>query len=157
MTLLSSGQLSKLLRLGGGHSNVSESDPTRELFESYWKEPLSNVIDSADFAGIPENKSLEDVLTDSNTDIRVLKQIKSYFKKILSASSEDGEREVAGILYHAAIAAALVFHSKRITSLSHQDLRDAFLMIGNIAYLHEELKPLFTRAVSAVIECSSHI
>jgi len=148
MTLLSSSQLSKLLKLGGGRSNVSESDSARELFESYWQEPLSNVIDSADFSGILKNKSLGNVLTDSNTDIRILKQVKSYFKKMLTAASDDSEKEVAKILYHMAIAAALVFHSKRITSLSRQDLQDAFLLIERKSYLSGDLKRLFSKANS---------
>jgi hypothetical protein len=142
VTLLSSSQLSKLLRLGGGHSNISESDSARELFESYWREPLSNVTDSAQIVAVTESKSLEDVLTDSNTDIRILKQVKSYFKKMLTAASDDSEKEVAGILYHTAIAAALVFHKKRITSLSYHDLRDAFTLIGKTLYLPAGLKSL---------------
>jgi hypothetical protein len=132
--------------LGQKDMKDTESDSAKELFEMYLKESLSNVIDIADIPDVLKTRSLQDVLMDSRTDVRVLKRLKSHFKKMLSTASDDCEKEIAGILYHAAISAALVFHKQRITSLSHQNIRDTYLLIKGKPYLPEIIGQLLSQA-----------
>ncbi len=72
-----------------------------------------------------QQRSVKQSLLDAATPVPVLQEIKEYFQRIARTSRLEAERHVTTALYFAAIASALVFHGRRLTSYSAEDLKEA--------------------------------
>ena len=68
--------------------------------------------------------SLCEVLLDGNTELAVIEKIKKHGKKL--ARRAEPLKSVGVAIYYAAIASALLFYGKRITSYSYAYLGDSF-------------------------------
>ena len=91
-------------------------------------------------------KSLNNLLFRSDTDIALLKAVKTYSKK-LSTTVDAGAEHVVGVtLYYAAIASAIVNHSRKISSSSYKTLERSFIDLVDEDWLTTELKELFSKA-----------
>ena len=91
-------------------------------------------------------KSLGEILLAHDTDVGILKAIKTYGKK-LSLTVEGGrENAVAVTIYHAAIAGALVYHGQVISTSSFNALGRSFSILIDKKWLTPELKELFVKA-----------
>lgn len=87
--------------------------------------------------------SLGQLLNDPRTDVAVLRRIKDYTKVRGKRAGSDVEKDVFLAVYFAAIAAALVFHDKRITGHSSIDLAEFLALFGETQWIPADLRRLF--------------
>ena len=73
-----------------------------------------------------QGRALGEVILDEETELEVLVEIKEYGKALSTATESDIERDVGLTIYYAAIASAMLFRRKTITSYSFGALADAF-------------------------------
>ncbi|MHC4559144.1 MAG: hypothetical protein ACYS80_17785 [Planctomycetota bacterium] len=91
-------------------------------------------------------KSLGDVLLDAQTDLGLLRAIKTYGKKLSLTVDSGSENAVAITIYHAAIASALVYHDQTISTSSYDTLDSSFGVLIDKKWMTPELKKLFSKA-----------
>ncbi len=96
--------------------------------------------------------SLGALLHNSDTKIEILIKIKDYAKTQGHDASNHTEREVTLIVYYAAIAAALVYHKRKISEHSHSSLREAFGKLEQTPWIPANLTTLFQEALGTVAE-----
>jgi hypothetical protein len=89
------------------------------------------------------------LLTNADTDVRVLRRIKDHAKESGAAAASEIEREVALVVYFAAIASSLVFHQTRISQHSDKKLQIAFEALGMRNGVPSEIRSLFRKACRA--------
>ena len=94
------------------------------------------------------DRTLRDLLLDPQTDLAVLRFLKEYARERSSWSESDAERAAGVVIYCAAIANALIFHSRKITSYSHADLAAELAKLPDKACVPHELKERFRRAIT---------
>ena len=97
-------------------------------------------------------QSLGRVLLDPATDLRVIKTIKQYGKKLTTHTTSEAERATATTIYFAAIASALVFHHQKISLHSYEHLHRSFGMLCAKQWMAPELITLFTDARRVCLE-----
>jgi len=117
----------------GGGGEPPEAPTLRQTLEARMSTPLAlepDVVDSVTavlnrpcrellpLAGRP----LGDVLTDAATSLSALETLKDYGKALALVWEEGAEHAVAMTVYYAAIAAALTYHGRKITSRPFADL-----------------------------------
>ena len=112
----------------------TEQNPTQKLHR------LKHTI--AVLSGEPIGK----LLYDSKTDIKLIRMIKDYARKLTSKAESKVEHHVSNTIYFAAIAYALVYHNIKITSYSFEKLNIFFNQLSNENWIPETLCNLFTRA-----------
>ena len=91
-------------------------------------------------------KSLGDILIDTNTQIPMLRAIKDHCKKIGASAKNSLEREVALVIYFAAIAHGLVYQNVKISEYSYEKLEQSFIAISEYEWVTADLKKLFIEA-----------
>ena len=96
-------------------------------------------------------ESFGSVLLDPEADVVVLKRIKDLGKKMVESATSEANHDAATALYYAAIAAALVFHDRRITSFSYDNLAESFTTMLDSGWLTAELTDLFGKARDACL------
>jgi len=93
---------------------------------------------------------LGDLLQNPGTNISVIEKIKNYAKDYNEESEISGkskaEKDIFLAIYFAAIASASLFHNKKITQHSYEDLRRFFSYYAEESWVLEELRSLFKRA-----------
>lgn len=94
------------------------------------------------------DRTVNDLLLDSSTDLAVLKTLKDYAKALVRRGGPQTKQAAATVVYYGAIASALVFHRRRITEHSYEKLREAYEELERKAWIPSELKDLFQRARS---------
>jgi hypothetical protein len=90
--------------------------------------------------------SLGALLRDPKTDLAVLRRIKRYAKSVGQDTGSDVEKDVFLAVYFAAIAAAAVFHSERITGHSDEDLIRFFDFFARSPWMPTDMAGLFADA-----------
>ena len=90
--------------------------------------------------------TLGDYLTNPKTSSVVLRQIKDYAKGKGASTSNPLEEKAIRAIYHAAIAAGLVFHGIKISGHSYQTLGDTFTILGRENWIPVSLRKLFRKA-----------
>lgn len=110
---------------------------------------LSYVLDEfTPFVGC----SVEALLFDPDSDPSVIWQIKEQYRQKAESCPSELERQVATVIYYAAIASALLFHEEtlfrvnRITLFSYRELEEHFSQLLDIDWLTQDLAHLFKRA-----------
>jgi hypothetical protein len=93
-----------------------------------------------------EGRSLIALLQDPGTSLQDLRATKEYGKSKTAAAQTEAQYEAAGVVYYAAIAAALVLHNERISRHSYQQLRESFSSLNAKEWIVPELRQLFKRA-----------
>ncbi len=96
-------------------------------------------------SGIESERSVRDLLTCRETDVRLLKIIRDHFKRKSKCTNPD-LRKVATAVYYAAIAYALVMHDLKITKFSNKDLSEAFSRLSDAEWIPRVLADLFGEA-----------
>ena len=93
-----------------------------------------------------EGQSLYELLLDPNTALDHLRVVKELTKKKVDSAQTRDEKEVAEILYYAAIAAAVAYHDETISKKSYGKLKEALEYLSNKEWVFTELKELFIAA-----------
>ena len=100
------------------------------------------------------NCSVGALLFDPDTDPSVIWQIKEQYREKAESFPSEPERQVATVIYYAAIASALLFHEEtlfrenRITLFSYQELEEHFSQLLDIDWLTQDLVSLFERVAT---------
>lgn len=94
------------------------------------------------------------LLLSPETDLVVIEAIKDHHKSKAEAAPSDLDREVATVVYYAAIASALVFHGCLITKFSYEDLQRSFSQLLGETRTIPELADFFARARDI---CAQHV
>lgn len=97
-------------------------------------------------------RSFGDLLFHPNPPLELLVMVKDFAKA--NARSRDSEipENVARALYYLAIAAALVKHRRRITSVSDHELHDSFRWALDLPWIEGSAKALLVDAVKVLNE-----
>lgn len=158
---LDKDKLHEILRLctEKGYSEVmEESEQQRsELIEDKLSEPLSKndlgksliskYLDSlCDISGLMESVSLRALLFNPDTNISILHKIRKQGKNLLRQSKSPVQKDVATVLYYAAIASALFFHNEKISKLSRDKLIHTLSVLSQANWLPSDLSILFQNA-----------
>ena len=86
------------------------------------------------------------LINDPLTDVTILKKIKDNSKKLSQHINSNDEYDVITVIYYAAIASALVFHNRRITSFSYGHLNKKFISLLEHTWLTSDIRNLFQKA-----------
>ena len=93
---------------------------------------------------------LVDLLQNPGTDISVIERIKNYAKDYAEQSEASGrskaEKDIFLAIYFAAIASAFLFHHKKITQHSYENLRRFFSSYAEKNWVLDELRDHFKKA-----------
>lgn len=154
-------QLKELMSIGIDEANfldeISGSETIAEMLQNQLVTSLSrnsSLLDSLlviigkmsygmeSFAG----KSLGDLLLNSDTDISLLKAVKTYSKKLSFTMEEGNEKAVAVTMYQAAVASALVHHAQLITTSSYDATEQSLTIMSKKKWMIPEFKDLFLQA-----------
>lgn len=93
-----------------------------------------------------EGRSLGEVLLDERAALDGIKAIKDYGKKLSACKDREVQHDAAIAIYHAAIANALVFRGKRISTFSYPHLAGAFTTLKDKPWMDPKLARLFAKA-----------
>ena len=96
------------------------------------------------------DRTLGEILLDANTGVEVFRAIKGFFKERAQNGSHEELRAVAGAVYYAAIAGALVTCNEKISSFSCADLDRGLARLMDRDWIPPELKDLFRKAQALV-------
>lgn len=119
-------------------SDLSQLGPLSKEWERFGK-----TMNSA--LGLP----LRELLLTSDADPAVLRQVKDYAAALSNATTSAGERQVANVIYYAAIGSALLRHDHMLTEFSRDELRDAYSKLAKVQWVTPELAQLFVAAAGA--------
>lgn len=93
---------------------------------------------------------LGDLLQNPGTDLSVIERIKNYAKDYNEESGisdkSKAEKDIFLAIYFAAIASAFLFHNKKITQHSYEDLRRFFSYYAEESWVLDELRIHFKKA-----------
>jgi len=92
------------------------------------------------------DSTLDQVLLDPAGDVRLVRTVKDYGKKLSMARGTEAEHAVAVALYYAAIASALVFHDQKISKHSYGRLDESFAKLIERPWLAAPVAELLERA-----------
>ena len=97
-------------------------------------------------SGLVAGESIRGLLCNKNTDIELLKKTKEHGKRLSQSALETTEHDTANVIYFAAIASALLFHDKKITKFSYEDLEKSFNIFSKTEWVSSDLCDLFEKA-----------
>lgn len=158
---LETGRLVRLLTVASQPESDSEepleTSDLRKFLEERLSAPLAidpGVVDSVTsvlnrpcrkllpLAGRP----LGELLTDAATGIRALTTLRDYGKALALRWEEGPEHAVAMAIYYAAVAAALVYHGRKIASRSLANLDQALGLMASTPWMTQPMAMLFSEA-----------
>jgi len=90
--------------------------------------------------------SLGQILTDANAPLDTIRKIRRYGKTIATRQSSEARQAVATTIYFAAIANALVFHDRKLTTYSYASLETSFGDLIDKPWMTADLVRLFKQA-----------
>ncbi len=96
-----------------------------------------------------EGQSLYKLLLEPSTPLQDLITAKELAKRKVDKAETQAEKEVAGAVYYAAIAAGLTFHAERITQYSYQQLETSLESLLHMKWIFADIKDLFKTAKTA--------
>jgi hypothetical protein len=96
--------------------------------------------------GVLGGKPIMELLQNPESDISLIECIKRYNHRLSKCTKSKAERDVAITLYYAAIACALVFHKKKITTFSFETLGHSFSSLVGKPWISTQLVVLFKEA-----------
>ena len=140
--------------------DISQTDPysladlmaTGDDLETTWlpqdmKDIMQHQLDSPISDDNPP-MSFRDLLLNDNPLVELLRKAKDFAKA--HACHPDGPlpREIASVMYHAAILAAMLKCNERITSLSDQELIEGLEWLINCEWVDRQIRRLFVEGLS---------
>ena len=93
-----------------------------------------------------DGKPLREILLEPKTALNEIEAAKELAKRRTKIAQSRAEKEIAGVVYYAAIAAALTFHGEKITKHSRGQLRESFEALLGKKWIPVELADLFKKA-----------
>ncbi|MFC1763490.1 hypothetical protein ACFL6U_15605 [Planctomycetota bacterium] len=93
-----------------------------------------------------DTPSLGAVLTSNNSSLKTIRKIRRYAKSTAARHSSPAQHAAITAIYFAAIANALVFHDRKLSSYSYADLVDSFNDLLDKSWIPENLIMLFKQA-----------
>ena len=112
----------------------TEKNPTKQL------KRLRHTI--AVLSGEPIGKLLEN----PNTDIKLVRMIKDYGRKLPNRLESEAEHHISNTIYYAAIAHALIYHDVKITNYSYENLKKSYDRLSKENWIPSNLINLFKKA-----------
>ena len=97
-------------------------------------------------SGLMAGESIRGLLLDPNTDIELLEKVKKHGKKLSQSAHREVEHDTANAIYYASIASALILHNVKVTKFSYEDLKQAFDIFAETAWIDSDLSELFRKA-----------
>ena len=97
-------------------------------------------------------KTLRSLLFAPSTEVDTIIILKDYAKKLSRQDTTDSDYAVAIALYYAAIANAIVYHDKKITSHSNHYLLKFYSQMLEKRWLSEDVRTLYTKAKTVLSE-----
>ena len=160
--------MARLLRTGEDaklpEDPAARDELTAEILQEYLAEPFPSDIAAAQTSPLSltgatrdpvglQVRPLGEVILDRDTSVADCRRVKDYGKRLANKEKSDPNRapEYNGALavYYAAIAAALVFHDKKISNYSLDDLGKTFRKLTRLPWVTPELRELFAKAAEA--------
>ena len=86
------------------------------------------------------------LLLSPETKLEHLIAIKEHAKKMMSTADTDAKYETRAVIYYAAIASALVFHDRKITTHSNQDVKNSLSAFIERDWIKADLSQLLNKA-----------
>jgi len=96
-----------------------------------------------------QGRALGEVILDEETELDILVEIKEYGKSLSTANESEADRDVGLTIYYAAIASAILFYRKTITSYSPNALAEAFETLIDKRWMNPKFARLFAKARKA--------
>lgn len=125
------------------HAELTEVMPGNSSI--FWAASEISENEQSDITSLT-GQSLQGVLSSPKANVSQLKVIKEAGKRLTTSSDSKGERALANVIYHAAIASGLEHHGKKITQHSYNKLDESFALLMEKAWMTEELIELFSQA-----------
>ena len=94
----------------------------------------------------PAGETIGQALQNPNAAFGRITQIKTYAKHLAKSACRGPEQEASNIVYHAAIASALVYHNRSITSCPSDKLKRGLEQLSGISWIGTSLASLFAQA-----------
>ena len=159
---LSSKKLVNLLKIaeetGQPKGQVDQQCKKTELLHDY----LAHTLAVYRYAGeeLPDKQSqlrntinvlsgepIGKLLQDPDTEISLIRMVKDYSSRFSKRAKSKTEHQVANTIYYAAIAHALLFHSRRITRYTYENLEKSFSKLAKEKWIPRNRANLFIKAV----------
>lgn len=110
---------------------------------------LSSIFsDVAEVLPATNCRTFGELLFNPPSSLPALKMVRHFAKNLITRDDRSYPDEVARVLYFAAIAAAQVHRSERITKLEPHPLREGYEWARSRSWISGELRDLFDQAVS---------
>ncbi len=90
--------------------------------------------------------SLGEVLMDANAPLDTIRKIRKHAKAMATRQSSEAQQAVATTIYFAAIANALVFHDRKLTTYSYAALETSLRDLIEKPWMTTDLITLFEQA-----------
>jgi hypothetical protein len=87
------------------------------------------------------------LLMDPKADIDLIRRIKEYAKSLSKSAQSVAENQTSNTIYYLALAHALRFHGKKITTFSYDELGNAFKFLTNQKWIDLNYRDLFIKAL----------
>jgi len=152
-------QLMKLLCAGAANSVAREERDVQAFaarIQSYLDDPLhgdsllAHVLRSAmelmGVSGSLAGRSVCEVLLDAQSPMALLGAVKLAGKQMSHTDLDETEHAVGVIVYHGALAAAMVYHNKKITQSGWKKIGQGFATLADKGWMPPHLSHLFRQA-----------
>lgn len=97
-------------------------------------------------SGLLSGETIGNLLKNPKTNISIVKKIKDINKEASSSSKTKVQHDIANAIYYATIAHALVYHGKRITEFTYDELEQSFSAFSKIKWISSDLSELYKKA-----------
>lgn len=91
-------------------------------------------------------RPLGNLLLSPDTRLEDLIAIKEHAKKMMSTADTDAKYEARAVIYYAAIASALAFHDRKITTHSNEELENSLSALVERDWIKADLSQLLKKA-----------
>lgn len=147
-------QLARLMRISEDEELSRDEIDQEQLTAELLGERLAGTLPLGSVAvALPlilQGRRLGEVLLDPTTDLVVIREIKDYARRLADREvhrpNHGPEYAVAVSVHYAAIAGALAFHRRKITSFSFKRLAEALEELAGKPWMTSELRDLLRRA-----------
>ena len=111
----------------------TERNPTKQL------KRLRHTI------AVLSGESIGKLLESPETDIRLIRMVKDYARKLSSRAESEAEHHISNTIYYAAIAHALIYHDIKITNYSYENLKKSYDRLSEENWIPNNLIVIFKK------------
>ena len=139
----STGQKSERLRTNVLHDILESKLPTDQIIMNSLPDILKSL--SGELESV-SGGSLGDLLFDSKTQLALIRKIKEHGRKLGASAKDNIDRDVALLIYFAAIAHGLVNHDIKISEYNYEKLEQSFKQLNRYDWIPTNFYKLFRKA-----------